>query len=215
MRTLALALAAALPVWLAAPAAQAVCTSGIDCIRERFGTNPMPRNNRIIDRTDRLGDRNRPVNPYVARQGLRTAPGNRTIYAPTGQQSALEALQPNQLRPDATYTPGTPPGTVVNPYALGSTLQGATGPAYGAAPGTEPGVMGSDVTQQPYAPAAPATGPITGSTGGFTGGYTGSQFGATSPYAAGAGSVARRDPNIPAGAANQPYSDLPSPGINR
>lgn len=154
MRTLALALAAASAVWLAPPAAEAVCTSGVDCIRERFGTNPMPRNNRIIDRTDGLGDRNRPVNPYLARQGLRVAPGNRTIYAPTGdQEAALETLQPNQIRPDAG--------------AAAPSVGSALGPARVIGPGTQPG----DAAAQPYAPAAAATGPATGATTGQTGAW--------------------------------------------
>jgi hypothetical protein len=185
MRTLALALAAALPVWLAAPAAEAVCTSGVDCIRERFGTDPMLRNNRIIDRTDGLGDRNRPVNPYAARQGLRVAPGNRTIYAPTGPETALETLQPNQSRPDAgAYMPGT--GTAA------PTVGSALGPVRVIGPGGAQ--QDADAAAQPYAPAEAATGPAT-------------RAGQTGVYSR----TARPAPRDP----NQPYAGAQPPGVNR
>lgn len=191
MRTLVLALAAALPVWLAAPAAQAVCISGVDCIRERFGSNAMPRNNRIIDRTDRLGDRNTPVNPYVARQGRPVGSVDRREVAP--QAPFEEALQtsPSDLRPDARYTPGT----TLDPYALGLSGAGTVGSGLGTAPG---------LTVEPYAPAAAATG------------EPGSAAAGVAPRpSAGAVRPGRRDPNAPTGAANGFYTGPRSTGALR
>lgn len=73
MRTLALALAAALPVWLAAPAANALCTSGIECIRERFGADRFLRQNRLLDRAAPVVGTRAAVNSYNARRTRATA----------------------------------------------------------------------------------------------------------------------------------------------
>ena len=197
MRT---ALAILLSACLGATAAQAVCISGVDCVRERFGPDPMTRNNQIIDRTTGFSSRNTPANPYVARQGLQVTPGGRTIYNPTGQQAELETLRPNQLRPDAGYAPGAAPGTtnpyLATPYAPGPVAPGTTGAAVGATTG---------LPAQPYAPK----GTITGQRG------AGGTYG-TSPYAGGTtAQPSPRDPNRPVGATDAYSGGAQSPGSTR
>jgi hypothetical protein len=200
MRTLAFALAAALPVWLTAPAAHAVCTSGVDCIRERFGSDTMLRQNRLLDRTDRIGTR-QPVNPYAARQSRRAAGLNRADDAAEEGVYGDEALRsPSEIRPDVRYTPEEVlrmPG-IEAPGEPPAEAGGMSGPTVGPVLPAEP---------TPTSPSARA------------GAATAASDAARSrdPYAAlrrAPASRGRVDPNRPAGAADLFHSG-PSTGARR
>ncbi len=145
MRTLALA--AAVSVCLGTSAAHALCTTGVECIRERFGPDTTVRNNRIIDRTDRLGDRGRPENPYLAGtnaagQARRAGRFDSTVGGTTGAMAG---------RPRGTASGAEPPG----PGDVGLTDRSAPGQlAPGEVGPDQPGA--SDLTIMPYEPASPA-----------------------------------------------------------
>lgn len=184
MRTLALAIA--MSVCLGTSAAHALCTTGVECIRERFGADTSLRNNRIIDRTDRLGDRGRPENPYLAGQNAAgqarragrfdSTLGGRAGAAAAGRP-AVDPLGPGEVRPDVRYTPDT---------AIENYTPQSRGPGEFRAD-----TDGTDLTIAPYDPVMPATG-------------------AAGTHAEGAvrrrGTLpavpARRDQNTPQGAAN-------------
>ena len=202
MRTLALGIA--LSVCLGTSAAQAVCTTGVECIRERFGADRTVRNNQIIDRTDRLGDRGRAQNPYLAGQNVagqarRAGRFDSTLGGTGGGTGrtgaavyAADPLRGGETRPDVRYTPGT----AIDPYTPGSLAPGET--ETGAAP---------DLTVAPYDPAQPVT----------------DAAGATSPAAQGvvrgrttrSAAPALRDQNRPQGAASRRYSGPRTTGAYR
>ena len=143
MRTLALAIGVSL--CLGTSAAQALCTTGADCIRERFGVDRTVTNNRIVDRTDRLGDRGRPLNPYLAGQNVANQARRAGRFDATGIAGGRYGADPTQgreIRPDVRYTPST----AFDPYAPGAPISGET-PSETEA-----------LSVAPYEPVQPATG---------------------------------------------------------
>lgn len=143
MRTLALAIGVGL--CLGTSAAQALCTTGVECIRERFGVDRTVTNNRIIDRTDRLGDRGRPLNPYLAGQNVANQARRAGRFDATGTGAGLYAADPlrgGETRPDVRYTPGGG----LDPYTPGALI-----------PGETPSEL-QDLTVAPYEPVQAATG---------------------------------------------------------
>jgi hypothetical protein len=194
MRTLSLAIAVS--VCLGTSAAHAVCTTGVECIRERFGVDQTVRNNRLIDRTDRLGDRGRPLNPYVAGQNAANQArragrfDSTTLDSTASRRSAVDPLQPGEIRPDVRYTPGT----AIDPYTPGALNPGGTQDA--PAP-----------TVEPYAPALPATGEL---------GAAGPQEQALPrSRTARPAAPAQRDQNRPQGAADLRYGGPKTSGAYR
>ena len=213
MRILALALAAALPVWLAAPSADALCTTGVECIRERFGSGTIVRNNRIIDGTDRLGNRRTAVSPYLAGQNAAeqarragrfdsttgaTARGTRGAAAALGSPVAPSV---GALGPSVRYAPGT----AYDPYAARAPLPDAVPPDAEAA---------SDLTVAPYEPALPATGPASGRAGGAAGAAARYRPGAA-PGQGRPAAPAEPDRNMPQGAADLRYGGPRTSGAYR
>lgn len=105
MRTLALALAAFLPIWLTAPEAHAVCLSQIDCIRQRFGQPQMLRPNSFPDRTGQIGANA----PAGRRAGIRAGRPAVTGRTPAAVRDGIprSAASPGstEVRPGIYYTP--------------------------------------------------------------------------------------------------------------
>jgi hypothetical protein len=200
MRTLALAIAAAL--CLGVPAAEAVCTTGVECIRERFGPDLTIRNNRIIDRTDRLGDRGRPENPYLAGQNVaaqaRRAGRFDSTMGRAGRGVAAdryaEPLTPGEVRPDVRYTPEA----ALDPYTPGT-----------LAPGPAPSGFedGPELTVDRYNPALPATGE--------PGATAAGEQALPRSRTARASAPTERDRNTPRGAADLRYGGPRSSGAYR
>jgi hypothetical protein len=198
-----LALAIATSVALGTSAAQAICTTGVECIRERFAPDNTVRNNSIIDRTDWLGDRGRPQNPYLAGRnvaGQARSAGRYDSTIGTGGTGgvtggfAADPLRAGETRPDVRYTPGT----AIEPYVKGSRAPGGLGPQVGDA---------SDATIAPRESSLYPTGEA-GAPG------TAAQVTAR-PGAATSAAPARRPQNTPQGAANLRNDGPRMPGANR
>ena len=192
MRTLGLAVAVSL--CLGTSAAHALCTTGVECIRERFGVDQTIRNNRIIDRTDRLGDRGRPENPYLAGQNVTNQARRAGRFDATGGAAALGGFAADPLRggetlPDVRYTPGT----AIDPYSRGSLI-----------PGQTPSEL-QDLTVVPYEPAQRVTGEA-GAPGAAAVG---------TPRGIRSAAPAQRDQNTPQESASRRYTGPQTSGAYR
>ena len=197
MRTLGLAVAVSL--CLGTSAAHALCTTGVECIRERFGVDQTVRNNRIIDRTDRLGDRGRPENPYLAGQNVTNQARRAGRFDATGGAAArggyaagdfaADPLRGGETRPDVRYTPGT----AVDPYSRGSLI-----------PGQTPSEL-QDLTVAPYEPAQPVTGDTRAPGAASVG----------TPRGIRSAPPAQRDRNTPQESANRRYTGPQTSGSYR
>jgi hypothetical protein len=188
MRTLGLAIAMAL--CLGTTAAHAVCTTGVECIRERFGVDQTVRNNRIIDQTDTLGDRGRPLNPYVARQNVANQARRAGRFDATGDRRTSRFDAEPRLeagtRPDVRFTPDAS-GALSAPVTL--------------VPGAPP--QARDPAELTVAPVQPATGAARDRATGFR--AAGTRAAAPTP----------RDQNQPVGAANRRFTGPQTSGAYR